>query len=145
MTENDVLAMTVPELRAQCKARGLDHTGNRAELQARLIQELREIAAWEEKKANPTLYEQGHRIILDNGTEIPLRVMAYFPDHGRMRKEWVRVEYPNPDFPDDPMDHTSATTAEKALTNARTNIGANFLIAEYLRPGQKSRAELGLT
>lgn len=144
MNEDNIPLMTVDLLRKHCKNMGLESKGNRAELMERLIKELQEIKEWEAKKANPTIYEQGHRIILDNGTEIALHTRAYFPDHGRFRRSWVLVEYINPEFPDDPKDYVTGSTVEKALASARTNIGANHLIKEYLRPGQKSRVELGI-
>lgn len=133
--------MTVAELLALARGHGV--TGfkvQKATIIAALRAEFGARAAWEKVKANPTVHVQGHRIILDDGTEIPLTLAPHFQEHGTYRKEWVRVTYEPPGWGS--TEQATGAEVEGALDTARRNIGANYKVREYLRPGQRTREEL---
>lgn len=146
MPEPDpTFSRTVDSLRAQCRAMKLDDKGNKPQLIERIEREQREAAAWRDLLANPPVYPSGYRIIFDGDIEVPLVLDAH-PASVSDRIMFVRCRYTLPasisGIGHDQPQETAAPDEEAVIWTARRNIGANYPAAEFLRPGQRSRAEL---
>ena len=134
---------TVAEIRTICLANNLATTGSRAALIDRLRVEFQEAAAWEARKANLPPLPVGYRIIFDGGTEMPIALEHRPLDDSRMM--FYRAVYAVPAPVQTTVvyeDFATASSVDAALSNVRRNVGGNYPVAEFLAPGQKTRAEL---
>ncbi len=143
--EAPLSALSCDALRAKCLLLGLDVKGPKAQLVARIEAELAAIAAWDALCANPPTYPDGYRVIFDGDVEVALALDPH-PLPGKDRIMFVRCRYTLPTEVTGERrprhEVVTAATEDDVIWTARRNIGANYAISEFLRPGQRSRAEL---
>lgn len=142
ITPTNYSLFTVPQLREEMKRRGFKPSELKGPMVTKLTQDDAEEVEFNALCANPPPLQQGYRCILDSGEEIPFRLsyQAFEGRHHRMLN--VRVAYTVTwhGFPHE--EYATSNDLHAAMFNARRNIGGNVPLKEFLRPGEKSHAEL---
>jgi len=144
MISSDLTPYSVPQLRELCQSHKLKTHSNRPDLVQRLEAERKHAAAWEVAKANPPECPVGYRLILDEKVEVSIKFEPYPIEDSRLMflQAFYTIPLPYSHHSHPYQERSSGSTVESIVDNVRRNIGANYPVTEFLRPGQKSRAEL---
>lgn len=140
----DLAALTVPLLRELCERLRLDKQGNRDALVARIEKRRSELLAWETEKANPPKCPEGYRFVFDNGAVMDLALAPHPIDDSRLMfiQGFYAVPMPYSHYGFEVKEHSSGANVDSVVDNVRRNVGANYPVREFLRPGERSRTEL---